>query len=248
MVKNFDIFLSYNWASKNLAVSLFKILTQTYSLKVWMDDLELDSRMLYQQLCDGINNSKCFLCLVTKKYSESDNCIREINFATISKSKLIVFVNLISVCLFFKEMNFKFIAPLIIAMLEELDISKIGSVGFIIASLTRFNYFEEKDVVWSGRTFENMMKSILSNISNCNGSVLSEMTTTKKTSNEEIKHNEYLFPNGDKYIGNIEDNKPHGYGIYIYTKANERYEGEFQKNKKHGTGTHFYESGDVYQG
>ena len=132
-------------------------------------------------------------------------------------------------------------------MLEELDISKIGSVGFIIASLTRFNYFEENNIAWSGKIFENMMKSILSNIPDCDESV-SEKIIEKKVSDEGFNKKEYLFPNGDKYIGNIEDNKPHGYGIYINTKTNERYEGEFQNNKKHGTGTLFYASGDVYQG
>ena len=138
--------------------------------------------------------------------------------------------------------------PLIIAMLEDLDISKIGSVGFIIASLTRFNYFEEKNITWSGKTFETMMKSVLSNISCYDGDLTKKITDKNECEEGVIKKNEFVYSNGDKYIGNIEDNKAHGYGVYLYTQINERYEGEFQINKKHGFGTHFYSSGDVYTG
>ncbi len=214
----FDAFLSYNWASKNIALSLFNKLT-SIGLKIWMDDSQLDNRILYEQLTEGINNSKMLICCITKKYSESENCIREINFACVNKT------------------------PLIIAMLEDLDISKIGSVGFIIASLTRFNFFEEKTIsqYWSGKVFESMIKSIQSNITKYDEDI-------PKSKIEEFNKSEISLSNGDKYIGSFQDGKQSGFGTYIYQNKNEKYEGEFLNGKKNGVGKYFYATGDVYQG
>lgn len=218
--KKFDVFLSYNWSSKSLASSLFQKLTQDFGLKIWMDDLELDNRMLYEQLCDGIINSKCFLCCITKKYTESDNCIKEINFACLNKT------------------------PLVIAMLEDLNISETKSVGFIIAPLTRFNFYYEKDMsrLWSGNSFDSMVKSIQSIVS------INSKNIHITEGSESFNRNECAFPNGDKYIGSFLDGKLNGYGVYIYTKDNERYEGHFINNQKCGLGTYYYASGDIYEG
>jgi hypothetical protein len=125
---NFDIFLSYNWDSKGVVRSLYDKLTVNLGYKVWIDDDQLDSGMLYEQLCQGIKNSKVVLCCVTQKYADSENCIKEITFAQTCKK------------------------PLVILMLERLNISEIGCVGFIIASLTRFNFYKETNIQWRGKT------------------------------------------------------------------------------------------------
>lgn len=122
----FDIFLSYNWDSKDVVRDLYDKLTANFGYRVWIDDKQLDSGMLYEQLCQGIKNSKCVICCVSEKYAESDNCIKEITFAQMCKK------------------------PLIIIMLERLNVSEIGCVGFIIASLTRFNFYKQKPIEWTG--------------------------------------------------------------------------------------------------
>ena len=57
---------------------------------VWMDDKELDNSDLDEQLANGIAKSRVFLCCVTKKYSQSDNCKKEITFATTKKKPMII--------------------------------------------------------------------------------------------------------------------------------------------------------------
>ena len=134
----FDIFISYNWDSKDKVKLLYNTLSNEYNLKVWLDDNQLDNNALYDQLVNGIKNSKIFLCCITKKYSESFNCIREINYASELRK------------------------PFIVLMFEELLINEIGSVGFIITPLLRFNCFNDKTMLynWSGPIFESMLKSL----------------------------------------------------------------------------------------
>ena len=134
----FDIFISYNWESKDKVKILYRKLSNEYNLKVWIDDNQLDNNLLYDQLVNGIKNSKIFLCCITKKYSESFNCIREINYASELRK------------------------PFIVLMFEELSINEIGCVGFIITPLLRFNCFMDKTMLynWSGPIFESMLKSL----------------------------------------------------------------------------------------
>lgn len=221
--KEFDIFLSYNWSSKVIAQSFFTKLTKEHKLKVWMDDSQLDNRLLYEQLCEGINKSRLFLCLITKKYSESDNCIKEINFASLKKM------------------------PLIVVMLENLNISQIGSVGFIIAPVIRYNFYDEN--LFSSKSYNSMIKSIRANLDTDNNSKLETEKTVEMPVHlpVESEKKEVIFANKDKFIGSFQNGKPHGYGVYIYAEG-ERYEGEFKLNKKDGFGTYFYSSGDMYEG
>ena len=66
------------------------------------------------------------------------NCIREINFASEAKKTMIVL------------------------MFEKLEINEIGSVGFIISPLTRFNCYNDKNIfyTWSGPVFDSILKSL----------------------------------------------------------------------------------------
>ena len=55
MSKKFDVFLSYQWDIKSKIKSLYKLLTEEYKLKVWMDDHELDhTGNLYDQQVTGL--------------------------------------------------------------------------------------------------------------------------------------------------------------------------------------------------
>ena len=56
--------------------------------------------------------------------------------------------------------------------------------------------------------------------------------------------------NGDKYFGEIKDNKRHGYGICIYLNHENynRYEGFWKNNQKYSKGTMLYKDGSTYIG
>ena len=45
-----------------------------------------------------------------------------------------------------------------------------------------------------------------------------------------------IFPNGEKYVGEVESGKPHGQGTWT-SPIGEKYVGEFKEGKKHGQGT-----------
>ncbi len=65
-----------------------------------------------------------------------------------------------------------------------------------------------------------------------------------------IWHNcygEMVFDNGDKYVGEWEDNKKHGQGTYILVSG-EKYVGEWKDNNRHGQGTNTWASGNKYVG
>ncbi len=85
----FDIFLSYNWDHKAHVEKLYQKLQQL-NLTVWIDDVELDNSDLDEQLANGIAKSRVFMCCVTKKYSQSENCKKEFSFATTKQKPMIV--------------------------------------------------------------------------------------------------------------------------------------------------------------
>ena len=140
MNTNFDVFLSYQWDIKPKIRSLYKILTEEYNLKVWMDDHELNpSGNLYDQLVTGLKSSKYFLCFITKKYSESKDCKFEIEYASNLNAKIIVI------------------------MMEDLQMKEIGSVGWIINVKTRIRMFQQvkSENIYSYIYIECIMRLIL---------------------------------------------------------------------------------------
>ena len=141
----FDIFMSYNGDSKESVKLLYKKLSEEYKFKVWIDFIQLKNGMLHQQLSNGIANSAIFLCCITKKYAQSDNCIREMTLA--SECKL----------------------PLVVLMFERFEMHELGSVGFIISPLTRFNCYKEPQLFssWSDKNeiFSKILEVIRENLS-----------------------------------------------------------------------------------
>ena len=55
------------------------------------------------------------------------------------------------------------------------------------------------------------------------------------------------YPNGNKYIGEKNNNIKEGYGILYYSNG-ERYEGEFKNDIIEGYGILYYSNGDRYEG
>jgi hypothetical protein len=55
------------------------------------------------------------------------------------------------------------------------------------------------------------------------------------------------YANGDQYVGEIWNGKPHGQGTYTHANGN-KYVGEFRDNKRNGQGTFTFASGRKYAG
>jgi hypothetical protein len=92
--KEFDVFCSYQWDIKSDIEHLHKNLESAVKdLRIWRDVNELRNNNvgLFKQLGKNIIGSKIFLCCLTKKYTKSENCLRELNFAA-KMSKPIIYL------------------------------------------------------------------------------------------------------------------------------------------------------------
>jgi hypothetical protein len=89
--KKFDIFLSYRRHGNGTEVKLFRDRLIKSGFSVWHDDICLPIE--YGQdytinLMKGIENSKVFLFIWNKGYSESENCMKEFCWAVKEKIKI----------------------------------------------------------------------------------------------------------------------------------------------------------------
>ncbi|MDA9949689.1 trypsin-like peptidase domain-containing protein [Paracoccaceae bacterium] len=57
----------------------------------------------------------------------------------------------------------------------------------------------------------------------------------------------FTFASGNKYVGEVKDNKKHGQGTFTWADGN-KYVGEFKDNKRTVQGTYTYANGDKYVG
>lgn len=70
----------------------------------------------------------------------------------------------------------------------------------------------------------------------------------KKVINEQLKNSKTVeYSNGDKYTGNIENEKRNGCGIYYFSDGR-RYEGEWVDGKMSGKGKYFWPDKSFYEG
>ena len=245
--EKFDLFLSYNWGIKENVRQLYQKFTTNHNLKVWIDDEQLDNAGLYEQICEGIKNSKCFVCCITKKYTESANCQREISYATnINK-------------------------PLIVLMFEDLAIADIsGSVGFIITPLLRFNLFNDMHTIPYGDWGSNMNSAIKAieskvkvNESDSKTNDFSLDSINKSFSSSNIMSNNppasmsvsnpieletiVMHFNDGVYEGQAKNGNREGRGLFKYYNGM-TYDGEWKNGLQHGIGKETFPSNDSYRG
>jgi len=59
----------------------------------------------------------------------------------------------------------------------------------------------------------------------------------------------HSLPNGDKFFGNLKNEKKHGWGKCVYgTPQGRTYEGQMVEDKRHGAGCCIYPNGDIFIG
>ena len=54
---------------------------------------------------------------------------------------------------------------------------------------------------------------------------------------------EKIYSNGDKYIGELKNDIPHGKGTYTYSRG-DKYIGEYKNGEKNGQGTYIFLNGE----
>ena len=52
----------------------------------------------------------------------------------------------------------------------------------------------------------------------------------------------YSFPNGDRYVGEYQEDIPHGHGVYLFATG-QSYEGQWVRGRKHGWSIYTVETG-----
>ena len=75
----FDIFFSYNWSQKKIGLHLVKMLTEA-GYRVWIDRKDMSHDMT-QAMVSGITAATVFLCLISREYQSSKNCMFELDNA-----------------------------------------------------------------------------------------------------------------------------------------------------------------------
>ena len=134
----FDLFFSYNHDSTKEVKELYQKLKEHFgnSLRIWIDFEQwvagVDSDEL---LMKGLKQSNCIICFITKKYSQSVVCKRELSFA-LEK-------------------------PHAILMLEHYNEIE-DAVQFKIKIDSRLNFYwnKEKPSMWVGEEYEKLLKTI----------------------------------------------------------------------------------------
>ncbi|GBG30089.1 Guanine nucleotide-binding protein subunit beta-1 [Hondaea fermentalgiana] len=94
--QDFDAFISHEWGVHKIAKQLAIRLEKEYKLKIWLDEKQVMGDV-DQSMAEGIDGSKIFLVLATKKYMRKvnsgdrrDNCLKEFSQASSLRADRIV--------------------------------------------------------------------------------------------------------------------------------------------------------------
>ena len=136
----FDLFFSYNHKSTTQVENLYDRIKRQYSASIWIDyEQLLGNGSLASLLIQGLKASKFVVCFVSKEYSKSANCRRELSMVYYLKK------------------------PHAILMLDHFD-EVDEAVQFQIGDESRLNFYANKNEVgrsiWSGRVYEQFVKTI----------------------------------------------------------------------------------------
>jgi hypothetical protein len=84
----FNFFLSYAHENKEEVMEMLDHLTQS-GLTVWKDTEEMKQGSIDEHMMNGIRNSRVFVACISTKYKDSENCMKEFNYAIAIKKDII---------------------------------------------------------------------------------------------------------------------------------------------------------------
>ena len=124
-----DIFISYQYDNTTQVAKLYDKLTATYEIKCWLDIKSLKvGDDLSEKILKAIKACKILICCMTKNYSQSRYCQKELVVADSLNKKIIVL------------------------MFENQRLKDLGKIGLIMDKFIRINIFKDSDALnyWCG--------------------------------------------------------------------------------------------------
>jgi hypothetical protein len=175
----YDIFISYEHSNQQDILRFSDYLRVKHKFKVFFDMDDVNSgEPLGKTLLTALDNSKVFVCFITKRYANSRNCQDEFNWAFIKRQQ-----------------------PTIIVMLERIgDFSELGEIGFRIFRQIRINLFKDVDVfqTFSGPEFDKLIRSIYKYF---------DISFERETGSSSNVNNEHFEQESDQAPRRSKDNK-----------------------------------------
>jgi len=84
----FNFFLSYAHENKEEVMKMLDHLTQA-DLTVWKDSDEIKQGSIDEHMMNGNRNPRVFVACISTKYKDSENCMKEFNYAIAIKKDII---------------------------------------------------------------------------------------------------------------------------------------------------------------
>jgi hypothetical protein len=84
----FNSFLSYAHENKEEVMKMLDNLAQA-GLTVWKDTEEMKQGSIDEHMMNGIRNSQVFVACISTKYRDSENCMKEFNYAIANKLDIV---------------------------------------------------------------------------------------------------------------------------------------------------------------
>ena len=85
---NFDLFISYAHENKKKVLELLQNL-KLAGFRAWIDSEQMINGDINRMMKKGIDESELFLCCATTSYCKSENCIKELEYASRKKKEII---------------------------------------------------------------------------------------------------------------------------------------------------------------
>ena len=236
MPSKFDIFLSYHVDSKQLVKSFFNTFSTDHNYKTFMYDqttedtnaelTEPDS----ESIVEKINESKCFLCFMTKQYSQNEQCKKEILKA--AKNKL----------------------QILLLKLDDIELSQIDELNTITA-LATFNFFDlNSHDIFSSKTF-SLLTNSLQTLFRIKSYLLSD--SSKSSTYLKVRPLSPLPPSDIGKMPSFEEIKSpelddgsclSTQGKFMLLENGDHYNGKFLNKKYFGFSQYKWSNGDFYEG
>ncbi|XP_030853140.1 uncharacterized protein LOC100894022 [Strongylocentrotus purpuratus] len=135
------VFLSYQWDHQPEVKAIKKHLEMA-GFPCWMDIGQMgEGDQLFAKISQGMRSSKLVLCMVTEKYSNSENCNKEVNLANLLNK------------------------PIIPILIDQTQWPPQGAMSMLFAQLLFIQFYNDKEYVrgekfWEDAKFSELLGQI----------------------------------------------------------------------------------------